>query len=153
MSQMYNDKVMEHFINPKNVGEIENADGTGQVGSAACGDIMKIDIKVENDVIVDVKFKTYGCGAAVASSSIATEMILGKTIEEALKFTNQDLIKEIGGLPSEKIHCSVLAEEALQAAIKDYKEKISKLTKLGNLLIAIRLIKRRKLLKIRIHSF
>jgi nitrogen fixation NifU-like protein len=93
MSQMYNDKVMEHFINPRNVGEIENADGTGQVGSAACGDIMKIDIKVEDDIIVDVKFKTYGCGAAVASSSIATEMIIGKTIEEALKFTNQDLIK------------------------------------------------------------
>jgi nitrogen fixation protein NifU and related proteins len=123
MSQMYNDKVMEHFINPKNVGEIENADGSGQVGSAACGDIMKIDIKVEDNVIVDVKFKTYGCGAAVASSSIATEMILGRTIEEALKFTNQDLIEEIGGLPSEKIHCSVLAEEALQAAINDYKEK------------------------------
>lgn len=123
MSQMYNDKVMEHFINPKNVGEIENADGTGQVGSAACGDIMKIDIKVEDNVIVDVKFKTYGCGAAVASSSVATEMIIGKTIEEALKFTNKDLIEEIGGLPSEKIHCSVLAEEALQAAIQDYKEK------------------------------
>lgn len=123
MSQMYNDKVMEHFINPKNVGEIENADGSGQVGSAACGDIMKIDIKVEDNVIVDVKFKTYGCGAAVASSSIATEMILGRTIEEALEFTNKDLIEEIGGLPSEKIHCSVLAEEALQAAINDYKEK------------------------------
>lgn len=123
MSQMYNDKVMEHFINPKNVGEIENADGSGQVGSAACGDIMKIDIKVEDNVIVDVKFKTYGCGAAVASSSIATEMIMGKTIEEALEFTNKDLIEEIGGLPSEKIHCSVLAEEALQAAINNYKEK------------------------------
>lgn len=124
MSQMYNDKVMDHFINPRNVGEIENPDGTGQVGSAACGDIMKIDIKVENEVIIDIKFKTYGCGAAVASSSVATEMIKGRTIEEALKFTNKDLIKEIGGLPSVKIHCSILAEEALQVAIKDYKSKI-----------------------------
>ena len=123
MSQMYNEKVMEHFMKPRNVGEIEDASGTGQVGSAACGDIMKIDIKVENNVIVDVKFQTYGCGAAVASSSIATEMIIGKTIEEAMKFTNKDLLNEIGGLPNSKIHCSILAEEALQAALKDYFEK------------------------------
>lgn len=120
---MYNEKVMEHFMNPRNVGEIENADGTGQVGSAACGDIMKIDIKVKDDVIVDIKFKTYGCGAAVASSSVATEMIMGRTIKEALEFTNKDLIKEIGGLPSAKIHCSILAEEALKAAVKDYQSK------------------------------
>ena len=123
MSQMYNDKVMEHFTNPRNVGEIENPDGTGQVGSAACGDIMKMDIKVENDVITDVKFKTYGCGAAVASSSVATEMIKGRTIEEAMKFTNKELLQAIGGLPSAKIHCSILAEEALQAALKDYRDK------------------------------
>ena len=123
MSQMYNDKVMDHFMNPRNVGEIENADGTGQVGSAACGDIMKLDIKVENDVIVDVKFKTYGCGAAVASSSVATEMIKGMTVEEAMKFTNKQLLDTLGGLPSAKIHCSILAEEALQAALKDYVEK------------------------------
>ncbi|MCK5128873.1 MAG: Fe-S cluster assembly scaffold protein NifU [Clostridiales bacterium] len=121
---MYNKKVMEHFSNPRNVGEIENASGTGQVGSAACGDIMKIDIKVEDNIIVDVKFKTFGCGAAVASSSIATEMIIGKSVEEALKFTNKDLLKEIGGLPNEKIHCSILAEEALQEAINNYKSKI-----------------------------
>ncbi len=120
---MYNEKVMEHFMNPRNVGEIENADGTGQVGSAACGDIMKIDIRVKDDVIVDIKFKTYGCGAAVASSSVATEMIMGRTIKEALEFTNKDLIKEIGGLPSAKIHCSILAEEALKAAVKDYQSK------------------------------
>ncbi len=124
MTQMYNKKVMEHFSNPRNVGEIENASGTGQVGSAACGDIMKIDIKVEDNIIVDVKFKTFGCGAAVASSSIATEMIIGKSVEEALKFTNKDLLKEIGGLPNEKIHCSILAEEALQEAINNYKSKI-----------------------------
>ncbi len=126
MSQMYNDKVMEHFKNPQNVGEIENPDGTGEVGSAACGDIMKMDIKVENDVITDVKFKTYGCGAAVASSSVATEMIKGRTIEEAMKFTNKELLDAIGGLPSAKIHCSILAEEALQAALKDYQSKKGK---------------------------
>lgn len=123
MSQMYNDKVMEHFTNPQNVGEIENPDGTGQVGSAACGDIMKMDIKVENDVITDVRFKTYGCGAAVASSSVATEMIKGRTLEEAKKFTNKELLDAIGGLPAAKIHCSILAEEALMAALSDYESK------------------------------
>lgn len=123
MSQMYNDKVMDHFTNPRNVGEIENPDGTGQVGSAACGDIMKMDIKVENDIITDVRFKTYGCGAAVASSSVATEMIKGRTLEEARKFTNKELLDTLGGLPAAKIHCSILAEEALQAAMNDYESK------------------------------
>ena len=126
MLQMYNDKVMDHFMNPRNVGEIENPDGTSQVGSAACGDIMKMDIKVENGVITDVKFKTYGCGAAVASSSVATEMIKGMTVEEAMKFTNKQLLEEIGGLPSVKIHCSILAEEALQGALQDYMKKHGK---------------------------
>ncbi|MFZ7120663.1 MAG: Fe-S cluster assembly scaffold protein NifU [Eubacteriaceae bacterium] len=120
---MYTDKVMEYFSEPKNVGEIENADGVGEVGSATCGDIMKIFIKIENDVIVDVKFKTFGCGAAIASSSMATEMIKGKTIEEAEKITNKMVVEELGGLPNEKVHCSVLAEEAIRAAIKDYKDK------------------------------
>ena len=120
---MYTEQVMDHFMNPRNVGEIENASGVGEVGNAKCGDIMKIFIKVENDVIVDVKFKTYGCGAAIATSSKATEMVMGKTIDEALALTNKMVMDALGGLPAAKIHCSVLAEEALHSAIADYKAK------------------------------
>ncbi len=120
---MYNEKVIEHFSNPHNVGEIENADGVGMVGSEACGDIMKMFIKVEDGVIVDCRFKTFGCGAAIASSSVATDLIKGKTIEEAMKLTNKQVIEELGGLPPVKIHCSVLAEEALKAALEDYQSK------------------------------
>ena len=120
---MYTEQVMDHFMNPRNVGEIENASGIGEVGNEKCGDIMKIFIKVENDVIVDVKFKTYGCGAAIATSSKATEMVMGKTIDEALALTNQMVMDALGGLPAAKVHCSVLAEEALQSAIADYKAK------------------------------
>ena len=109
-------------MNPRNVGEIENADGVGEVGNAKCGDIMKIFIKVEDERIVDVKFKTFGCGAAIASSSVATEMIKGKTIDEALAITNKMVIEALGGLPDVKIHCSVLAEEALRSAIEDYRK-------------------------------
>ncbi len=117
---MYTEKVMDHFTNPRNVGELDGADGVGQVGNAKCGDIMKISLKVENDVIVDAKFKTFGCGAAVATSSMATEMIIGKTLEEALAVTNQAVVEALEGLPPAKIHCSVLAEEAIKAAIQDY---------------------------------
>ena len=117
---MYTEQVMDHFMNPRNVGEIEDANGVGTVGNAKCGDIMKIYIKVENDVIVDVKFKTFGCGAAIATSSRATEMVKGKTIEEALKVTNKMVADSLGGLPPVKMHCSVLAEEAIQAALTDY---------------------------------
>ena len=123
---MYTEKVMEHFANPRNVGEIENASGVGLVGNAKCGDIMKFYIVIEDDIIVDIKFKTFGCGAAIASSSIATEMIKGMTIKEAEQLTNKNVIEELGGLPSAKIHCSVLAKEALTEAIKDYKEKHAK---------------------------
>ena len=122
---MYTELVMDHFMNPRNVGEIENADGIGEVGNQTCGDIMRFYIKVENDVITDIKFKTLGCGAAIATSSAATEMVKGKTIEEALKLTNQMVVEKLGGLPEVKIHCSVLAEEALHAAIDDYKKKNS----------------------------
>ena len=121
---MYTEKVLDHFQNPRNVGEIENADGVGLVGNAKCGDIMQIFIKVsKNDVIEDVKFKTFGCGAAVATSSLATEMILGKTIAEAEKLTNAAVIEALEGLPPAKIHCSVLAEEAVKAAIEDFRSK------------------------------
>ena len=120
---LYSEKVIEHFSNPKNVGEIEDASGVGMVGSEACGDIMKLFIKVEDGVITDARFKTFGCGAAIASSSVATEMIKGKTVEEALKLTNKQVIEELGGLPPVKIHCSVLAEEALRAALEDYMKK------------------------------
>ena len=120
---MYTEKVMDHFMNPRNVGEIENASGVGTVGNAKCGDIMKIFIKVEDNVIVDVKFKTFGCGAAIATSSRATEMVMGKTIDEALQITNKMVTESLGGLPAVKLHCSVLAEEALHAAIADYKQK------------------------------
>lgn len=120
---MYNKTVMDHFANPRNVGEIENADGVGEVGSPQCGDIMKIFLKVENNRIKDIKFKTFGCASAIASSSIMTEMVKGKTIEEALALTNKDVVDELGGLPPPKIHCSVLAEEAIRTAIEDYKSR------------------------------
>ncbi len=124
MSMDYTEKVMENFTNPKNVGELEDANAVGQVGSPACGDIMKMMMKIDDDgVIEDVKFKTYGCGAAIATSSVATEMIKGKTVDEAKKLTNQQVIDELGGLPSVKIHCSVLAEEAIKAALDDWEEK------------------------------
>ena len=120
---MYNQKVIDTFANPKNVGEIEDADGVGTVGNAKCGDIMQVFLKIENDVIVDAKFKTFGCAAAIASSSTATEMIKWKTIEEALKIKNYDVVEALEGLPPQKIHCSVLAEEAIAEAIKDYRSK------------------------------
>jgi len=120
---MYSKKVMDHFQNPRNVGEIENADGVGEVGNAKCGDIMKMFIKVENDIIVDVKFKTFGCGSAIATSSIATEMVMGKTIQEALKLTNKSVAEALDGLPPVKMHCSLLAEDALKAALYDYAKK------------------------------
>ena len=120
---MYSEKVMDHFMNPRNVGEIEDASGVGEVGNAKCGDIMKIYIKVDdNDVITDVKFKTFGCGAAIATSSRATEMVMGKTVDEALQITNEMVTESLGGLPPVKLHCSVLAEEALHAAIEDYRK-------------------------------
>lgn len=120
---MYSDKVWDHFTNPRNVGEIADADGIGEVGNATCGDIMKIYLKINGDIITDVKFKTFGCGAAIATSSMATEMIKGKTIEEALNVTNKDVVDALGGLPAHKLHCSVLAEEAVKSAVKDYYDK------------------------------
>lgn len=120
---MYSDKVIDHFTNPRNVGEIENADGIGQVGNPKCGDIMKMYLKIENEIIVDVKFKTFGCGAAIATSSIATELIKGKTIKEALQITNKRVVDELDGLPPVKIHCSLLAEQAIKSAILDYYKK------------------------------
>ena len=120
---LYSEKVLDHFSNPRNVGEIENADGVGEVGNAKCGDIMKMYIKVDNGVISDVKFKTFGCGAAIATSSMATEMVKGKTIEEALKLTNKAVMEALDGLPPVKVHCSLLAEEAIHAALWDYAEK------------------------------
>ncbi len=121
--EMYNDKVIEHYSNPRNVGAIEDASGVGEVGNPVCGDIMKMYLKIENNIITDVKFKTFGCGAAIATSSISTEMIKGKTVEEALKLSNKDVVKELGGLPPVKLHCSVLAEEAIRNAIADYYRK------------------------------
>ncbi len=120
---MYSDKVMDHFSNPRNVGEIADADGIGEVGNAKCGDIMKIYLKIDNDVVTDVKFKTFGCGAAVATSSMATELIKGKTLDEALQLTNKAVAEALDGLPPVKMHCSVLAEEAVRAAVADYKKK------------------------------
>lgn len=117
---MYTEQVMEHFTNPRNVGEIPDADGVGEVGNAKCGDIMKMYIKVKDNVITDVKFKTYGCGSAIATSSIATEMIKGHTLEEALQLSNKAVVEALGGLPAHKIHCSVLAEQSIKAAIADY---------------------------------
>ncbi|BCA79665.1 Fe-S cluster assembly scaffold protein NifU [Desulfuromonas sp. AOP6] len=122
---MYSDKVMDHFSNPRNVGEIEDADGVGEVGNASCGDIMKIFLKVEGDVIKDVKFKTFGCGAAIATSSMVTEMAIGKTIDEALELTNAAVAQALDGLPPAKMHCSNLAADALHEAIKNYKESKS----------------------------
>ena len=124
---IYNDKVMDHFMNPRNVGEIENPDGIGTYGSPVCGDMMQITINVDdNDVITDARFKTFGCGSAIASSSMATEMIIGKTVDEALAITNNEIIDELGGLPAVKIHCSVLADHAIKCAIYDYAEKNGK---------------------------
>ncbi|MCQ2405367.1 MAG: Fe-S cluster assembly scaffold protein NifU [Clostridia bacterium] len=120
MASVYSEKVMDHFTNPRNVGEIADANGVGEVGNAVCGDIMKMYIKVENDVIVDVKFKTFGCGSAIATSSMATELIKGKPLSEALKLTNKAVVEALDGLPAHKIHCSVLAEQAIKAAIADY---------------------------------
>ena len=119
----YSEKVMDHFMNPRNVGEIPDASGIGTVGNPICGDVMKMFIKIENDTIVDVKFKTFGCGAAVATSSMVTEMVKGKKIEEALKITNKAVAEALGGLPPVKMHCSVLAEEALRSALNDYYTK------------------------------
>lgn len=120
---MYNQKVLDAFANPQNVGCIENADGEGTVGNATCGDIMKITLKIENDVIVDAKFQTFGCAAAIATSSTATQMVIGMTVDEALKLTNARVVEELEGLPPQKIHCSVLAEEAIKKAIEDYRAK------------------------------
>ena len=122
---LYSEKVMDHFRNPRNVGVIENADGIGEVGNAKCGDIMKIYLKIENDIIVDVKFETFGCGSAIASSSMATELIKGKPVSKALALTNKAVVEALDGLPTHKIHCSVLAEEAIKKALQDYYEKNS----------------------------
>ncbi len=120
---LYSEKVMDHFTNPRNVGEMPDASGVGTVGNAKCGDIMQMFIKVENDIIVDVKFKTFGCGAAIATSSMATELVKGKSIDEALTLTNSAVVEALEGLPPVKVHCSVLAEEAIKAAISDYYKK------------------------------
>ena len=117
---LYSDKVMDHFMNPRNVGYIENADGIGEIGNAKCGDIMKIYLKIENDTIVDAKFETFGCGSAIASSSMATEMSIGKPVSEALELTNKAVVEALDGLPAHKVHCSVLAEEAIKNALKGY---------------------------------
>ena len=117
---LYSEKVLDHFSNPRNVGEIEDADGVGEIGNAKCGDIMKMYLKIENDIIVDVKFETFGCGSAIASSSMATELIKGKPVSEAMQLTNKAVAEALDGLPAYKMHCSVLAEEAIQAALDDY---------------------------------
>ena len=120
---LYSDKVMDHFMNPRNVGSIENADGIGEVGNAKCGDIMKIYLQIEDNIIKDVKFETFGCGSAIASSSMATEMIKGKSVDQALELTNKAVVEALDGLPEHKLHCSVLAEEAIKSALKDYYDK------------------------------
>ena len=120
---LYTETVMDHFANPRNMGSIENADGVGEVGNAKCGDIMKIYLRIKDGIIEDVKFETFGCASAIDSSSISTEMIKGKTLEEALKVTNKEVVEKLGGLPPHKIHCSVLAEEAIKSAVKDYYDK------------------------------
>ncbi|MBO5788332.1 MAG: Fe-S cluster assembly scaffold protein NifU [Clostridia bacterium] len=120
---LYSEKVMDHFMHPRNVGVIENADGIGEVGNAKCGDIMKIYLKIEDGIIVDVKFQTFGCGSAIASSSMSTEMIMCKPVSEALELTNKAVAEALGGLPAHKMHCSVLAEEAIKLAIKDYYDR------------------------------
>ena len=120
---LYSEKVMDHFMNPRNVGTIEDASGVGEIGNAKCGDIMKIYLKIENDIIVDCKFETFGCGSAIASSSMATEMIMGKSIYDAMELTNKAVAEALDGLPAHKMHCSVLAEEAIKNALKDYFDK------------------------------
>jgi nitrogen fixation NifU-like protein len=122
-NNMYSDKVMDHFQNPRNIGAIEDADGVGTVGNPVCGDVMKMYLKIENNIIVDVKFKTFGCASAIATSSMATEMIKGKTVDEALTLTNKAVAEALDGLPPVKMHCSILAEEAVKSAIEDYKSK------------------------------
>jgi nitrogen fixation NifU-like protein len=126
---MYTETVMDHFRNPRNVGQIENADGVGQVGNPKCGDIMKIYLKINDETIEDVKFETFGCGSAIASSSMATELIKGKSINEAVEFTNKAVIEALGGLPPVKVHCSVLAEQAVKSALYDYSQKTGKVIK------------------------
>lgn len=121
--QPYSEKVMDHFLHPRNVGEIPDASGVGNVGNPVCGDVMRLYIKIENGIIVDAKFKTFGCGAAISTSSMVTEMVKGKSIDEALKVSNKAVAEALGGLPAIKMHCSVLAEEALKAAIEDYRKK------------------------------
>ena len=123
MTMLYSEKVMDHFKNPRNVGKMEDADGVGEVGNAVCGDIMKMYIKVENDIITDVSFNTFGCGSAIATSSMATELIKGKPISEALTLSNKAVVEALDGLPANKLHCSVLAEEAVKAAVKDYYDR------------------------------
>ena len=123
---VYSEKVMEHFASPHNVGEIENADGVGEVGNAKCGDIMKMYLKIDNDIVTDVKFKTFGCGAAIATSSIATDMIKGKPLSDVLQLTNKAVVEALDGLPAVKLHCSVLAEQAVKAAVADYYGKIGR---------------------------
>ena len=123
---LYSDKVMEHFLQPRNVGVIEDADGIGEVGNAKCGDIMKMYLKIEDDIIQDVKFETFGCGSAIASSSMATELIKGKPVTEAMKLTNKAVAEALDGLPAYKMHCSVLAEEAIQSALEDYQNRTGK---------------------------
>ena len=125
---MYSEKVIDHYSNPRNVGEIADANGVGEVGNPVCGDIMKMYLKIVNGIIVDVKFKTFGCGAAIATSSVSTELIKGKTVDEALKLTNKQVVDELGGLPPVKLHCSVLAEEAIKMAIADYFRREGKLS-------------------------
>ena len=120
---LYSDKVMEHFLQPRNLGVIEDADGVGEVGNAKCGDIMKIYLKIEDGIIIDVKFETFGCASAIASSSMATELIKGQRVEDAMQLTNKAVAEAVDGLPAYKMHCSVLAEEAIQAALEDYKKK------------------------------
>jgi nitrogen fixation protein NifU and related proteins len=124
--QLYSEKVMDHFLHPRNVGEIPDASGIGNVGNPICGDIMRMYLKIENGIIVDAKFKTFGCGAAISTSSMVTEMVKGKSIEEALKISNRAVAEALGGLPAIKIHCSVLAEEALKSALADYYKKVGK---------------------------
>ena len=120
---LYSEKVMDHFMNPRNVGVIENADGVGEVGNAKCGDIMKMYLKIDDDIITDVKFETFGCASAIASSSMATELIKGKPVKDAMKLTNKAVAEALDGLPAYKLHCSVLAEEAIKSALQDYYEK------------------------------
>jgi nitrogen fixation NifU-like protein len=133
---LYNQTVMDHFMNPRNMGDVKDADGIGEVGAAACGDIMKISLKIKDGKIEDARFKTFGCGSAIASSSMATELIKVRTIDEAMNFSNQEVVDALGGLPPVKIHCSVLAEEALKAALEDYLKKHPELAKKGEAVAA-----------------